>query len=144
MKTKTQCEILTLVVLVMVTGPVMARAAEQEEVTGSVALCPVGATKSPLKDGLQFGPVIEVVLNSNAQGTDYLLDLDTGRVLSRARRGGPNGDTESRSGRGHRPSHRITQSTSRFIIKPGESHKDVARYWPENLNYILGFTNSSP
>jgi hypothetical protein len=32
---------------------------------------------------------------------------------------------------------------SRFIIKPGESHKDVARYWLENLNYILRFTNST-
>ena len=33
---------------------------------------------------------------------------------------------------------------SRFIIKPGESHKDVAKYWTENLKYILQFSSATP
>ena len=28
---------------------------------------------------------------------------------------------------------------SRFLLQPGEDHREVAKYWLENLNYILQF-----
>lgn len=45
---------------------------------------PASAPALPATNNCQWGPVKEVTLSSDAAGTNYLLDLDTGRVLTPA------------------------------------------------------------
>ncbi len=42
---------------------------------------------------------------------------------------------ETRTGRIIESSH----SGSRFVLKPGEGHQDMGKYWRENLQYVLQF-----
>ena len=39
----------------------------------------------------------------------------------------------------HTPSIESCNSDSRFILKPGEGHGAMGKYWRENLQYVLQF-----
>lgn len=71
-----------LVVLALLGSPVASCPADGKDVSVPGAASP--ARPSSGEDGLRFGPLIEAVLGSDQEGTNYLLDLDTGRVLTPA------------------------------------------------------------
>jgi len=65
-------------------------AAEQAGTSPPATVSPAPAKTDAVPEKFQFGPVIEVVLGSDLAGKDYLLDLDTGRVLTPAQEMTPN------------------------------------------------------
>jgi hypothetical protein len=82
MKRNRHIALLTLSALL--TSLPLCRAAENQTTPTLPTATPAPATPLPPNAEPQFGPVIEVVLRSGREGSDYLLDLDTGRVLTPA------------------------------------------------------------
>jgi hypothetical protein len=55
---------------------------------------------------------------------------------------GENDDTLPRDLAGETPTTKIIGSShpgSRFVLKPGEGHRDMHKYWRENLQYVMQF-----
>jgi len=71
-------------VLALLTLSFRCPAAEQENVPRSSPDSPASPKAVPGTDKFRFGPVTEVLLSSDVDGKEYLLNLDTGRVLTPA------------------------------------------------------------
>jgi hypothetical protein len=76
----------TVPVLALLAHPHPCPASEKEAVLHQPADSPPAPKAGFQQDTFLFGPVIELTLSSDLEGNDFLLDLDTGRVLTPAQK----------------------------------------------------------